>query len=84
MQHKLAKQIPNRLDPAEYEELRLHILRRDSWRCQVCGSMTKLEVHHQQFRSQSGSDDENNLMTLCYSCHSREHSHGLIYKRSSL
>lgn len=73
MQHKLAKQTPNRLDSEEYEELRLHILRRDGWRCQFCGSMTNLEVHHQQFRSRSGSDDKNNLITLCHRCHSSVH-----------
>jgi len=38
---------------------------RDVWRCQFCGSMTNLEVHHQQFRSHSGDDTEANLITLC-------------------
>ena len=74
MPHKLGKQVPIRLDPEEYEELRLHILRRDGWRCQFCGSMTNLEVHHQQYRSQSGADDENNLITLCWGCHTSVHS----------
>ena len=43
-----------RLDPTSYESLRQQVLRRDGWRCQACGAMSNLEVHHQQFRSHSG------------------------------
>ena len=39
-----------RLDPVSYETLRLQVLRRDGWRCQSCGTMSNLEVHHKQFR----------------------------------
>jgi hypothetical protein len=39
-----------RLDPLSYESLRQQILRRDGWRCQSCGTMTHLEVHHREFR----------------------------------
>jgi 5-methylcytosine-specific restriction endonuclease McrA len=46
------------LDTANYEILRNQVLRRDGWRCQVCGSMTNLEVHHIQFRSRLGLDTE--------------------------
>jgi 5-methylcytosine-specific restriction endonuclease McrA len=62
-----------RLDEASYEALRLQVLRRDSWRCQSCGSLSNLEVHHQRFRSQSGEDSEQNLITLCAPCHVAEH-----------
>jgi 5-methylcytosine-specific restriction endonuclease McrA len=64
-----------RLDRASYENLRQQILRRDSWRCQSCGTMSNLEVHHKQFRSQSGHDSEENLITLCTSCHASTHGH---------
>jgi 5-methylcytosine-specific restriction endonuclease McrA len=40
-----------RLNNATYEDLRQLVLRRDGWHCQSCGSMSNLEVHHQQFRS---------------------------------
>lgn len=63
-----------RLDRDAYENLRQQVLRRDNWRCQSCGSMCSLEVHHQQFRSQAGDDSELNLITLCAVCHSRAHS----------
>jgi 5-methylcytosine-specific restriction endonuclease McrA len=67
------KVAPSRLDPLSYESLRQEILRRDGWRCQSCGSMSNLEVHHGDLRSHSGSDSEENLITLCASCHARVH-----------
>ena len=54
-----------RLDPVSYETLRQQILRRDGWRCQSCGTMSNLEIHHQQFRRQSGDDSEENLIKQC-------------------
>ena len=63
---------PIRLDRTQYSELHRAILRRDGWRCQVCGTRSNLEIHH-QFRSRSGSDTEENLIALCHDCHSSEH-----------
>jgi 5-methylcytosine-specific restriction endonuclease McrA len=65
---------PSRLDPLSYELLRQQILRRDGWRCQSCGTMSHLEVHHREFRSHSGEDSEENLITLCVACHTKAHS----------
>jgi len=62
-----------RLDAASYEMLRQEVLRRDGWRCQSCGSMSNLEVHHQHFRSRLGDDSEANLITLCRVCHASAH-----------
>ena len=62
-----------RLDPELYEQLRNQVLQRDGWRCQACGTMSNLEVHHQEFRSQSGHDSEENLITLCVTCHAGVH-----------
>jgi 5-methylcytosine-specific restriction endonuclease McrA len=61
-----------RLRPALklYENLRHEVLRRDGWKCQSCGAMSNLEVHHRELRSQSGDDAEQNLITLCTACHS--------------
>jgi 5-methylcytosine-specific restriction endonuclease McrA len=47
-----------RLGSLPYKSLRLQVLRRDSWRCQSCGTMSNLEVHHREFRSHSGADSE--------------------------
>ena len=62
-----------RLDPIAYETLRQQVLHRDGWRCQSCGAMSNLEVHHQQSRSHTGDDSELNLITLCTACHSQAH-----------
>jgi len=61
------------LDPLSYESLRQQILRRDGWRCQSCGTMSNLDVHHREFRSHSGADSGENLITLCTACHARVH-----------
>ena len=58
-----------RLKEGAYRELHRQVLQRDGWRCQSCGSMQNLEVHHLQFRSRGGSDSEKNLITLCGVCH---------------
>jgi 5-methylcytosine-specific restriction endonuclease McrA len=68
------KPAPLRLDPVSYETLRQQVLRRDGWRCQLCGTMTNLEVHHKEYRSQSGDDSEQNLITLCATCHAIVHA----------
>ncbi len=59
---------------------RLQVLKRDNFTCQSCGkspalypeleidAVTKLEVDHFQPFSKKGSDDLNNLHTLCMSC----------------
>ena len=52
------------------------VLDRDNHTCQICKGKhkdSKLEVHHIIFRSQNGSDDESNLITLCKTCHDKLH-----------
>jgi 5-methylcytosine-specific restriction endonuclease McrA len=62
---KLGKQI--------YRRLMTRVLERDGWRCQKCGSLEKLQVHHKIKRSQQGDDSLANLVTLCAPCHMEEH-----------
>ena len=49
------------------------IFARDGWRCAVpgCSSMRNLHAHHIRHRSQGGSDDPSNLVTLCAFHHQR-------------
>lgn len=68
-----AKNSRLRFAPKLYEDLRHEVLRRDGWRCQNCGALSNLEVHHRKFRSQRGLDSEQNLITLCAACHSIVH-----------
>lgn len=69
-----------KLDPRSYAKLHRQVLERDDWRCQLCGSMQHLQVHHLKFRSQSGGDEEQNLITLCAECHERVHRPGSFRK----
>ena len=53
-----------RLAQESYQNLRLQVLERDGWRCQSCGSLSNLQVHHIQNRSHQGDDSGENLLTL--------------------
>ena len=60
-----------------FENTKAMVLNRDDYTCQYCKGKrkdSKLEVHHIVFRSQGGSDEEGNLITLCHTCHKALHS----------
>ena len=53
--------------------LRFKILKRDGYRCQLCGRSTirdavKLYVDHRIARANGGGDEDENLWTLCQDC----------------
>lgn len=63
-----------------FENTKAKVLNRDNYTCQCCKGKrkdSKLEVHHIIFRSQGGSDEEENLITLCHTCHWKLHNEGL-------
>ncbi len=62
-----------RVASVQYAALRKEILARDNWRCQVCGHLKNLDVHHIRRRSALGEDLETNLITLCRECHQMLH-----------
>lgn len=72
MRRQLLKQAPVRISGRHYRELRVRVLRRDGWHCQMCGAASNLTVHHQQC-SHAGDDAEQNLITLSAACHSAVH-----------
>ena len=58
-----------------YSSRRESILHRDNYTCQCCGKKNcRLEVHHIKFRRDGGTDDEENLITLCEDCHKGVHA----------
>ncbi len=61
------------LNIEDYNLLRRRVLERDGWRCQTCGSSKDLNVHHLTKRSKLGDDADENLITLCTSCHTQVH-----------
>jgi hypothetical protein len=63
-----------RLRPQEFDDIRK--LRKRPWggalkasRCFCCGSILRLANHHIEPRSEGGSDDRRNKVTLCSICH---------------
>ena len=58
---------------------RAHALDRDNYTCQCCGKKhVRLEVHHIIFRSLGGSDELDNLLTLCEKCHKAIHDGKIV------
>ena len=60
-----------------FENTKAKVRFRDNYTCQYCKTKNKnvtLEVHHIIFRSNGGSDDEKNLITLCHNCHEDLHN----------
>lgn len=58
---------------------RARALDRDNYTCQCCGKKhVRLEVHHIIFRSLGGSDELNNLITLCEKCHKAIHDGKIV------
>ena len=62
-----------RATPRLYAILRRSVLERDGWRCQQCGSLRNLDVHHVRWRGALGDDAESNLITVCRDCHRMLH-----------
>jgi len=68
----------------DFENKRQYVLCRDRFKCQHCGSKEHLEVHHIIYRSQGGTDDVNNLITLCHECHQGVHKGNVKISRSKV
>jgi len=66
-----------------FENTKAKVLNRDNYICQHCKGRrkdSKLEVHHIIYRSNGGSDEEDNLITLCHACHKGVHSKSIKLK----
>ena len=60
-----------------FENTKMMIRNRDNYTCQYCKNKRKdsnLDVHHIIFRSNGGSDEPENLITLCRTCHKDLHN----------
>lgn len=65
------------------KELWDKVYERDNFRCQMPNCMTPHQLdypHHIKYRSQGGEDIEENLITLCITCHALVHSSKKKYK----
>ena len=67
-----------------YANTKAYVLTRDHYTCQHCKGKSKdrrLEVHHLVFRSEQGSDEASNLLTLCKTCHDGLHAGTITLKQ---
>lgn len=59
-----------------FANTKAYVLNRDNYTCQYCKGKSKdnkLEVHHIIFRRNGGSDEQENLICLCKTCHDKLH-----------
>ena len=61
--------------PTNWDEIRAEVLERDLQRCTSCGDEEMLHIHHITPLSSGGTNDIENLITLCGNCHQLEHPH---------
>ena len=64
------------------DDVRRSVMRRDKYKCQKCGwsheewnpsDPRHLEIHHMKHHAKGGTNAEENLLTLCTSCHDVVH-----------
>ena len=66
-----------------FANTKAYVLDRDNHTCQHCKGKSKdskLEVHHIVFRRDDGSDEQDNLITLCKICHDELHKGNIKLK----
>lgn len=63
-----------------YFNTRYYVFARDNYTCQVCKKKNKiLNTHHIVYKSHGGTDNADNLITVCNDCHSHEnHQKGKV------
>ena len=65
-----------------FENTKAMVLNRDGYKCHICKTKkqgVRLDVHHIIFRSKGGSDDADNLITLCHNCHTKLHEYARLH-----
>jgi 5-methylcytosine-specific restriction endonuclease McrA len=48
--------------------------------CQLCGKKRPLDLHHKIHRSQGGTDQPENLISICRVCHMQSHNIKVIWQ----
>ena len=56
----------------EWNECRVAAINRAGRRCQLCGQVGKLHVHHNNY-SRLGNEEDRDLTVLCEACHNDFH-----------
>lgn len=61
---------------SQWRELKESIKAERGAKCEICGSLNNLDLHHIIARKEKGKDVENNLQLLCRTCHAQTPSFG--------
>ena len=69
------------LQSDEWKALRAQALKRDGYRCQMCGSGTNLQAHHVSYEHLHTDEELDDVVTLCKECHKKVHAKDLERKR---
>ena len=62
---KYSDQIRN----GNWYEKRDNILRRDNYKCRICGSKEQIQVHHLAYEGLAWQVRDSDLITVCDKCH---------------
>jgi 5-methylcytosine-specific restriction endonuclease McrA len=70
-----------------FDGKRVAVLKRDSYKCQECGSNDNLVVHHKDGKGRGIKHKNNalvNLTSLCKACHANVHRNELLKSRTAI
>ena len=61
------------LNSSDWSRIRTRILRRDNYKCRICGSGINIQVHHLRYPDEWGKERDEDLIVLCDRCHAGVH-----------
>lgn len=64
------------LASSDWKQRRARILKRDNYQCKMCGTGMNLSVHHIRYPKEFGKEPDDDLITVCDSCHKMIHDRG--------
>ena len=78
--HKRRKNYYEYMHSEEWRQKRLKVLKRDGFRCQMCGTAKNLRVHHINYEHLGTDAELDDLITLCDECHRKIHEQDIKKK----
>lgn len=82
--HKCEVMYYNYLHSEKWREKRRLALKRDGYRCQMCGTGINLNVHHISYANLGTDAEMDDIVTLCEKCHEKVHVKDLEKKPSMI
>ncbi len=68
----------------DWKQRRARILKRDNYQCTMCGTGMNLRVHHIRYPDILGEEPDEDLITVCDSCHEKIHGNDIKQKDEAL